>query len=112
LGFFFLRAPLGQLFNLAAPEPAIYADLTSIFLVSVGVGYLLPYRDPSRYRVYLWLFGVILKSAGAAAFALHYVLGNAPASFLIFAASDAIIACLTLAALGTAPAEPPIERNA
>jgi hypothetical protein len=91
-----LRGELQTWFGLAAPQPAIYADLNAIFVTCVGLGYLLPYRDPVRYRSYMWLFGVVLKTAGAAAFLLDYFLRGSPTAFLIFAASDAAVAALTL----------------
>jgi len=78
---------------------AIYADLNAIFVTCVGLGYVLPYRDPARYRGYMWLFGVALKTAGAAAFVLDYVLRGSPPAMLVFAASDAVVAALTLFAL-------------
>jgi hypothetical protein len=40
-----------------------------------------------------------LKGAGAIAFLLDYFVRHSPASFLLFAASDATLAVLTLAAL-------------
>jgi hypothetical protein len=94
-----LRGELQVRFGVTAPHPAVYADLNAIFLTCVGMGYLLPYRDPVRYRGYMWIFGVVLKTAGAAAFVLDYFLRGSPAAFLIFAASDAAVAALTLLAL-------------
>ena len=58
-----------------------------------------PWRDPVRYRGYLWVMGPLLKGAGAAAFLLDYALRESPTSFLLFAASDGTIAILTLWAL-------------
>ena len=82
-----------------AAQPPIHVDLNAIFVTSIGIGYLLPLRDPVRYRAYLWIFGVGLKTAGAAAFLADYWLRASPASFLLFAASDALVAGLTFAAL-------------
>ena len=80
------------------PAPVL-ADLLGIFLTCVGLGYVLPYQQPARYRSYLWIFGVALKTAGAAAFVLDYWRRGAPALMLLFAASDAAVAALSLAAL-------------
>jgi len=80
-------------------NPPIYADLNAIFLMAVGIGYAMPWRDPARYRGYLWLMGPALKSAGAAAFLVHYFFRGAPPAFLLFAASDGALALLTLVAL-------------
>ncbi|HXG88086.1 MAG TPA: hypothetical protein VNJ02_07105 [Vicinamibacterales bacterium] len=95
----FLRPQMQAVFGVPAPLPPIHADLNAIFVTFVGVGYLLPYRDPIAYRNYMWIFGVGLKTAGAVAFIADYLLRGAPSSSLIFAASDALIAALTLGAL-------------
>jgi len=47
-----------------APAPAIHADLNGLFALAIAAGYLLPYRDPDRYRAYLWIMGPMLKGAG------------------------------------------------
>jgi hypothetical protein len=86
-------------FNVPRPLPPIHADLNALFVTTVGLGYLLPYRDPERYRAYLWLMGPLLKGAGAAAFVLDYWLRDSPPSFLLFAASDGTLALVTLIAL-------------
>jgi hypothetical protein len=49
----------------------------------------------------MWVMGPLLKGAAAVAFGLDYVAGHSPASVLLFAASDAAIAGLTLWALMT-----------
>jgi hypothetical protein len=84
--------------------PPIFSDLNGLFLLAVGAGYYLPWRDPERYRGYLWVMGPILKGAGAAAFLLDYFLRGSPKSFLLFAASDGVLALVTLAALLTTAA--------
>jgi hypothetical protein len=93
------RQQFQDLFGVAASQPAIHVDLNALFVTCVGIGYLLPYRDPVRYRGYMWIFGVLLKFGGAAAFTADYLLRGSPQSFLLFAASDAALASLTLAAL-------------
>jgi hypothetical protein len=108
----FLRPQLQSLFGLPAPHPPIHADLNALFVTMVGIGYLLPYRDPIRYRAYLWIFGVALKSAGAIVFLLDYAMRGSPAVFLLFAVSDGAVAALTLVALWLTPAVPPVQRNA
>ena len=79
---------MASAFGVAPPVPVIHAKLNAIFLLTIGAGYLLPWRDPVRYRAYLWLMGPVLKGAGAAA-------------FLLFAASDGALALWTLAALSS-----------
>lgn len=95
----FGRSVLVQWFGVPAPQPPIHADLNALFVATVGLGYVLPFRDPERYRAYLWLMGPLLKGAGAAAFLLNYFLRGSPASFLLFALGDGSLALITLAVL-------------
>jgi hypothetical protein len=90
---------LASLFGVAPATPRIFSDLNGLFLIAVGAGYYLPWRDPVRYRGYLWIMGPMLKGAGAIAFLLDYTFRGSPASFLLFAASDGALALLTLWAL-------------
>jgi len=98
------RPLLMSFFQLPAPVPPIHADLNALFVTTVGIGYWWPYRDPVRYRWYLWLMGPVLKGAGATLFLADYALRGSPASFLVFAASDGTLAALTLWALLRTPA--------
>ena len=97
------RPFLAQIFGVSLPTPPIHADLNGIFLLSIAAGYVIPYRDPqsSGGRAYLWIMGPLLKGAGAAAFAIDYLVRQSPRSFLLFALSDGTLALLTLAALVT-----------
>ena len=105
VGAFLLLAPgqLAALFGVPPANPRIFSDLNGLFLLSVGAGYALPWRDPDRYRGYLWVMGPGLKGAGAMTFLLDYLLRDSPRSFLLFAASDGAIALLTLWALSARP---------
>jgi hypothetical protein len=105
VGAFLLSASgrIAALFGVPPASPPIFADLNAIFLMVVGIGYALPWRDPVRYRGYLWVMGPILKGAGAAAFLLDYFLRGSPRSFLLFAASDGTLALLTVIALIARP---------
>ena len=93
------RSLLLDLFGLPAPAPPIHADLNGLFAFAVAAGYLLPYRDPGRYRGYLWVMGPLLKGGGAALFVIDHLLRGSPASFLLFAAADGTLALWTLWAL-------------
>jgi hypothetical protein len=93
------RSLLVEWFGVAAPVPAIHADLNGLFALAIAAGYGLPYRDPDRYRAYLWVMGPGLKGAGAALFVLDHFLRGSPASFLIFAIGDGTLAAATLWAL-------------
>jgi hypothetical protein len=101
VGAFLLLAPdsLASLFGVPPANPRIFSDLNGLFLMAVGAGYYLPWRDPSRYRGYLWIMGPMLKGAGALVFLLDYAFRGSPSSFLLFAASDGALALLTLWAL-------------
>ena len=90
---------LASTFGVPPASPRIFSDLNGLFLLSVGAGYYLPWRDPSRYRGYLWVMGPFLKGAGALAFVLDFFYRGSPATFLLFAASDGTLAVLTLYAL-------------
>jgi hypothetical protein len=106
VGAFLLLAAdrLASLFGVPPASPPIFSDLNGLFLLAVGAGYYLPWRDPVRYRGYLWVMGPVLKGAGALLFLLHYTFGDSPASFLLFAFTDGALALLTLWALVRYPA--------
>jgi hypothetical protein len=87
---------LASVFGVPPPTPILFAKLLGIFLICVGLGYIAPMRDPLRHRAYLWIFGPLLKGAGALAFILDYVLNGSPRAFLLFAASDGTLAAVTL----------------
>lgn len=101
VGLVLLVAPgaLAAWFGARLPDPILFVRLNAVFLIAVGVGYLQPLRNPEAHRGYLWIFGVFLKLAGSAIFIAEYSSGNAPASFLLFAASDGLLGVATLAAL-------------
>jgi hypothetical protein len=113
IGLFLILAAdrFAALFGVAPAQPPIFSDLNGLFLLAVGVGYYFPYRDPAGARWYMWVMGPLLKGAGCAAFLLDYfVRGQSPAAFLLFAASDGVLALLTLWALAgsrSRPGSPP-----
>jgi hypothetical protein len=97
------RSLLVGWFGIPEPAPAIHADLNGLFALAIAAGYVLPYRDPQRYRGYLWVMGPLLKGGGAVLFVLDHLLRGSPSSFLLFAAADGTIAALTLWALLRTP---------
>ena len=101
VGAFLLLAPelLASWFDVPPARPRIFSDLNALFLLSVGIGYVLPWREPARYRGYMWVMGPLLKGSGAAIFLIDHFARNSPATFLVFAASDGALALLTLYAL-------------
>ena len=94
---------LARRFGVTPASPPIFSDLNALFLLCIGAGYYLPWRDPERYRGYLWVMGPVLKGAGAAAFILDYLHRGSPKLFLLFAASDGALAAVTLVALLRGP---------
>lgn len=101
VGAFLLLAPdqLAALFGVPPASPRIFSDLNGLFLLSVGAGYYFPWRNAQKYRGYMWVMGFGLKAAGAAAFVIDYCLRGSPRSFLLFAASDGVLALVTLYSL-------------
>lgn len=101
VGALLLLAPdlLASWFGVPPASPRIFSDLNALFLIAIGVGYYFPWREPERYRGYMWVMGPLLKGAGALAFVLDYLYRGSPPMFLLFAASDGTLALLTLAAL-------------
>jgi hypothetical protein len=99
LTLFFGRSFLQQIFSLPAPVPPIHADLNALFAVAIGVGYVLPYRNPAAYRGYLWVMGPWLKGVGSIAFLVDHFARHSPPAFLIFSATDGLLALVTLWAL-------------
>jgi hypothetical protein len=101
VGALLLLAPawLAATFGVPPASPRIFSDLNALFLLAIGIGYCFPWRDPVRYRAYMWVMGPMLKGAGALAFVLDYLYRGSPPSFLLFAASDGALALLTLWAL-------------
>jgi hypothetical protein len=94
---------LASTFGVPPASPPIFSNLNGLFLLAVGAGYYLPWREPDRYRGYMWVMGPLLKGGGAALFIFDYVYRGSPTSFLLFAASDGLLALLTLWALLRAP---------
>ena len=102
VGAFLLLAAdsLASLFGVPPANPRIFSDLNGLFLIAVGAGYYLPWRDPVRYRGYLWIMGPHAQGRRRRSRSCWTTLfRGSPASFLLFAASDGALALLTLWAL-------------
>lgn len=69
--------------------------------MGIALGYLLPLRDPHRYRGYLWVMGPLLKGGLAVLFIRDFIVRGSPASFLLFAVGGGILALWTCWALLT-----------
>jgi hypothetical protein len=96
---FFFTGSMAGWFATAVPDPVLFAKLNGLFLMAVGLGYAGAIRRPEAHRTYLWIFGHLLKGAGAVTFITDHFQHGSPPAFLLFAATDAILAGVTLAAL-------------
>lgn len=92
-------ASLAALFGTPPPQPPVFADTNGLFLLCIGLGYWLPWRDPERWRAYLWLMGPVLKGAGALVFLVDHFARQSPAEYLLFTVTDGTLAVWTLAVL-------------
>lgn len=93
-----LLAPeaLARAFGAPSPVPVINARLNGVFTLTLGVGYFWAAGAALDRRGYLWCAGVLAKGLGATLFVLDGMSGGSPTAFLVFAASDGVLAILTL----------------
>jgi hypothetical protein len=96
-----LLAPvaIARLFGAPDPVPVLNAQLNGVFALALAAGYFWAARDPEARRGYFWVAGVLAKGLGAALFVGDHWLRGSPASFLLFAATDGMLATWTLMAL-------------
>jgi len=99
LPMLFAAPALARIFGAPAPVPLVNAQLNGVFTLALAVGYFWAAREPEARRGYYWAAGVLAKGLGAALFVFDYLSRGSPATFLIFAATDGILALLTLALL-------------
>lgn len=96
-----LGAPVAvaRWFGAPDPVPVLNAQLNGVFALALGIGYFWAMRDTAARRGYFWIAGVMAKGLGAALFVVDHFVHGSPASFLLFAATDGMLAAFTLAAL-------------
>ena len=82
-------------FGVASPSQPLLANLLGLFALTVAACYLLPLRDPARFRPLLWFLGPLLKGAGALIFIADHFLRGSPSAFLLFALADGALAVWT-----------------
>jgi hypothetical protein len=101
IGAGLLLAPveIASWFGAPAPSPLLHVNIAGWLLIGIGIGYWQPFRDPVRHRAYLWIMGPVLKGGGAAIFLIDHFARQSPASFLLFALTDGMLALATLWAL-------------
>ena len=88
-----------QLFGAEPPLFPIHANLNGLFALAVGLGYFAILRSLEANRWYIWIMGPVLKGGGALLFMLDFLLRDSPPLFLVFAASDGVLAAVTTVAL-------------
>jgi len=92
-----LAAPtLARLFGAPPPVPLVNAQLNGVFTLALAVGYFWAARDPEARRGYFWVAGVLAKGLGALVFLVDHFTQGSPATFLLFVATDGLLALLTL----------------
>ena len=96
-------AATAKLFGAPPPVPVLNAQLNGVFTLTLAVGYFWAARDAEKRRGYLWTAGVLAKGVGAALFVLDHFARGSPTSFLLFAATDGVLALLTLVLLSRSP---------
>ena len=88
-----------QLFGTEPPRFPIHANLNGLFALAIGLGYFAILKDLEANRWYIWIMGPVLKGVGALLFVLDVVLRDSPPLFLVFAASDGVLAAAAVVAL-------------
>lgn len=96
-----LLAPVAvaRWFGAPDPVPVLNAQLNGVFALSLAAGYFWAMGEPEARRGYLWAAGVLAKGLGAALFVADHLVRHSPASYLLFAACDGVLALATLALL-------------
>ena len=95
----FALEEIRQLFGTEPPRFPIHANLNGLFALAVGLGYFAILKNLEANRWYVWIMGPVLKGGGAALFVLDFMLRDSPPLFLVFAASDGVLAVVTTVAL-------------
>ena len=79
--------------------PLLNAQLNGVFTLSLAAGSFWARGDVDARRGYFWVAGVLAKGLGALLFVLDHFTQGSPVAFLVFAATDGLLALLTLALL-------------
>src|SRR5262245_55240154 len=92
-----LAAPeaLSKLFGIPLPDDRFYLRLVAVLLLVLGAIYLLPARDPERFRA-IAPIAAAGRLLGFALFTLAWSQGR-PGAFLVLGSADLAIALVTLA---------------
>jgi hypothetical protein len=101
LGLPMLLAPVlvARMFGAPEPVPVVNAQINGVFALGLAGGYFWAARDVEARRGYFWWAGVFAKGLGSLVFLLDHFVNGSPTTFLVFAATDGLLALLTLALL-------------
>jgi hypothetical protein len=104
ISMLFLSPTMARLFGAPAPVPLVNAQLNGVFTATLALGYFWAAQDVEARRGYLWVAGVFAKTLGPALFVWDHFTQGSPSSFLLFAATDGMLALATLLLLLREPA--------
>ena len=95
-----------RLIGIPYPRFPVNANLNGLFALAIGAGYLAILRRPEESRWYVWIMGPFLKGGGAILITLDCLLRGSPQVFLVFAATDGLLAGMAAWALTRSPRDP------
>ena len=95
----FFAREAARVFGAPEPVPLLNAQLNGVFTLALGAGYFWARGDVRARRGYFWVAGVLAKGLGALLFVVDHFTQGSPVSFLLFAATDGLLASLTLVLL-------------
>jgi hypothetical protein len=101
LGMLFAARPLAQAFGAPPPVPVVNAQLNGVFTLTLAAGYFWAAQDAEARRGYFWVAGVLAKGLGSALFLWDHFAEGSPSTFLLFVATDGLLALVTLVVLLT-----------
>ena len=95
----FFAREAARAFGAPDPVPLLNAQLNGVFTLALAAGYFWARGDVDARRGYFWVAGVLAKGMGALLFVFDHFTQGSPVSFLLFAATDGLLALLTFALL-------------
>jgi hypothetical protein len=95
----FFAREAARLFGAPDPMPLLNAQLNGVFTLALAAGYFWAREDVATRRGYFWVAGILAKGLGALLFVWDHFTQGSPVSFLVFAATDGLLAVLTVVLL-------------
>ncbi|MFH1505747.1 MAG: hypothetical protein ABIE94_02045 [archaeon] len=87
--FFFFYVPIYTVLNITLPTYPSYLQMAAAFVIAMGIGYYLVYKNLYR-NIDLVKLGIVYKAVYSALTAYFYFTGVANIAFLWFAIIDAV----------------------